>query len=156
MVNLRYSCFHIHTKLATGLNIFVYCRRYFGHKPTIRPNAKRLNKLFTERNNMTWEEFASRVRTSQIGLMGEPNEVKLGRGEFHENPAACICEDRELLAPQNQTLYNQNNRRKDTSVVTDDHVNENDHDWADMDYMDNGGAHQAKDSNISLVKPETE
>lgn len=25
--------------------------------------------------------------------MGEPNEVRAGRGEFHENPSACICED---------------------------------------------------------------
>lgn len=23
--------------------------------------------------------------------MGEPGEVKVGRGEFHENPVACIC-----------------------------------------------------------------
>lgn len=28
-------------------------RRYFGHKPTIRPNAKKLYKLFMDRNNMT-------------------------------------------------------------------------------------------------------
>lgn len=44
------------------------------------------------RNNMAWEEFSSRVRTLQIGFMGEPNEVKPGRGEFHENPSSCICE----------------------------------------------------------------
>lgn len=25
--------------------------------------------------------------------MGEPNEVRPGRGEFHENPSTCICED---------------------------------------------------------------
>lgn len=24
--------------------------------------------------------------------MGEPKEIRPGRGEFHENPAACICE----------------------------------------------------------------
>lgn len=41
---------------------------------------------------MTWDVFASRVRTSQKGFMGEPMEVKLGRGEFHENPHSCICE----------------------------------------------------------------
>jgi len=28
---------------------------------------------------MTWEEFASRVRTDQIGFMGEPNEVSFMR-----------------------------------------------------------------------------
>lgn len=41
---------------------------------------------------MAWEEFSSRVRTLQIGFMGEPNEVRPGRGEFHENPSSCICE----------------------------------------------------------------
>ncbi|KAJ0077177.1 hypothetical protein Patl1_35690 [Pistacia atlantica] len=63
-------------------------RRYFGHKPTIRPNAKKLNRLFMDRNNMRWEEFASRVRTHQIGFMGEPNEGKPGRGEFNKNPTS--------------------------------------------------------------------
>ncbi|XP_071714863.1 O-fucosyltransferase 6-like [Rutidosis leptorrhynchoides] len=68
-------------------------RRYFGYKPTIRPNSKKLYRLFLDRGNMTWEEFASRVRTHQIGFMGRPNESKPGKGEFHENPVACICED---------------------------------------------------------------
>lgn len=27
--------------------------------------------------------------------MGDPMEVRPGRGEFHENPAACICEKPE-------------------------------------------------------------
>ncbi|KAL7615388.1 O-fucosyltransferase 16 isoform X1 [Lactuca sativa] len=70
-------------------------RRYFGHKPTIRPNAKKLYRLFLNRENTTWEEFSSRVRTHQRGFMGEPKEVRPGRGEFHENPATCICEDPE-------------------------------------------------------------
>ncbi|XP_047170286.1 protein ROOT HAIR SPECIFIC 17-like [Vigna umbellata] len=68
-------------------------RRYFCHKPTIRPNTKKLNKLFMKKNNMTWEEFASRVRTFQIGFMGEPNELRPGSGEFHENPSSCICQN---------------------------------------------------------------
>ncbi|XP_071732014.1 O-fucosyltransferase 6-like [Rutidosis leptorrhynchoides] len=67
-------------------------RRYFGHKPTIRPNAKKLAHLFLDRGNMTFEEFSSRVRVHQIGFMGEPNEVRPGRGEFHENPTSCICQ----------------------------------------------------------------
>ncbi|CAI0382174.1 unnamed protein product [Linum tenue] len=70
-------------------------RRYFGHKPTIRPNAKKLYRLFLNQNNMTWEAFASRVRTYQKGFMGEPKEVRPGRGEFHENPHTCICEETE-------------------------------------------------------------
>ncbi|ESW08004.1 hypothetical protein PHAVU_009G010300 [Phaseolus vulgaris] len=68
-------------------------RRYFGHKPTIRPNAKKLYRLFLNRSNMTWEVFASSVRNFQRGFMGEPKEVRPGRGGFHENPSTCICED---------------------------------------------------------------
>ncbi|XP_076920033.1 protein ROOT HAIR SPECIFIC 17-like [Bidens hawaiensis] len=68
-------------------------RRYFGYRPTIRPNSKKLYRLFLDRGNMTWEEFASRVRTHQIGFMGRPNESKPGKGQFYEYPITCICED---------------------------------------------------------------
>ncbi|XP_050227236.1 O-fucosyltransferase 16-like isoform X2 [Mercurialis annua] len=70
-------------------------RRYFGHKPTIRPNAKKLYRLFSNEGNVTWDVFASKVRSYQRGFMGEPKEVRPGRGEFHENPHTCICEDSE-------------------------------------------------------------
>ncbi|XP_068337933.1 O-fucosyltransferase 16-like [Pyrus communis] len=73
-------------------------RRYFGHKPTIRPNAKKLYRLFLSKENMTWGAFASNVRTYQRGFMGEPNEVRPGRGGFHENPYTCICEDSQAKA----------------------------------------------------------
>ncbi|RVW50874.1 O-fucosyltransferase 16 [Vitis vinifera] len=39
-------------------------RRYFGHKPTIRPNAKKLSRLFLNKE-----------------------------ASFHENPSSCICEE---------------------------------------------------------------
>uniref|UniRef100_A0A0D3H316 O-fucosyltransferase family protein n=1 Tax=Oryza barthii TaxID=65489 RepID=A0A0D3H316_9ORYZ len=67
-------------------------RRYFGHKRTIRPNAKRLYSLISNRRNMSWDSFSSRVRMVQKGFMGEPKELRPGRGEFHENPSTCICE----------------------------------------------------------------
>ncbi|KAL9244818.1 hypothetical protein vseg_018542 [Gypsophila vaccaria] len=73
-------------------------RRYYGHKPTIRPNAKKLFSLFLNRTELTWEEFASGVRTHQVGFMGEPNEVKPGRGEFHENPTPCLCRNGKDLS----------------------------------------------------------
>lgn len=57
-----------------------------GHKVTIRPNAKKLHKIFTNRHNMTWDEFSTKVRKYQTGFMGEPDEMKAGEGEFHENP----------------------------------------------------------------------
>ncbi|KAL3499612.1 hypothetical protein ACH5RR_038705 [Cinchona calisaya] len=67
-------------------------RRYTGHKRTIRPNAKRLSALFMARDKMEWGKFAKKVKSCQRGFMGEPNEMKPGRGEFHEYPSSCICQ----------------------------------------------------------------
>ncbi|KAK9068020.1 hypothetical protein SSX86_012131 [Deinandra increscens subsp. villosa] len=66
-------------------------RRYMGHKRTIRPNAKKLNALFLKRENIPWESFAKKVKAAQQGFLGEPDETKNGRGEFHEYPSTCIC-----------------------------------------------------------------
>lgn len=66
-------------------------RRYMGHKRTIKPNAKRLSALFMAREKMKWDTFAKKVKSAQRGFMGEPDEMRLGRGDFHEFPAACIC-----------------------------------------------------------------
>ncbi|KAL9685378.1 hypothetical protein QQ045_022828 [Rhodiola kirilowii] len=110
-------------------------RRYFGHKPTIRPNAKKLYKLFLNRNNRTWEEFASRVRSSQIGFMGEPNEVRPGRGEFHENPAACICE--KSKGESSSQEFNFISTFKGEEVLTDDDQDTVDIDYSDAEYVAN-------------------
>ncbi|TMW83649.1 hypothetical protein EJD97_001091 [Solanum chilense] len=104
-------------------------RRYFDHKPTIRPNAKKLNNLLLHRNNMTWEEFASQIRTSQIGFMGEPMEVKPGRGEFHENPTACICADSEMDSGAASI--------SGMGEAIDGQVGEEDHEWSDTEYTEN-------------------
>lgn len=125
-------------------------RRYFDHKPTIRPNSKKLYKLFLNQNNMTWEEFASQVRTSQIGFMGEPMEVKPGRGEFHENPTACICADSDASAREHATLFGTpsiipemdtdsatNSARRDMAEATDSQVSEDEQEWSDTEYMEN-------------------
>ncbi|KAK8304147.1 hypothetical protein V6Z12_D04G201300 [Gossypium hirsutum] len=103
-------------------------RRYFGHKPAIRPNAKKLYKLFLGRNNMTWEEFSSRVRTYQIGFMGEPNEMKPGKGEFHENPDSCLCQAKGI-----ETFEEKN--RKDAVKMSDEYQSIEDPDWIDVDYL---------------------
>ncbi|XP_059640277.1 O-fucosyltransferase 29 [Cornus florida] len=66
-------------------------RRYMGHKRTIRPNAKKLSALFMARDKMDWNTFARKVKACQRGFMGEPEEMKTGRGEFHEYPSSCIC-----------------------------------------------------------------
>lgn len=63
-----------------------------GHKRTIRPNAKRLSALFAARDKMGWSSFSRKVKSCQRGFMGEPEEMRPGRGEFHEFPSACICQ----------------------------------------------------------------
>ncbi|KAM7470975.1 hypothetical protein LguiA_009158 [Lonicera macranthoides] len=128
-------------------------RRYFGHKPTVRPNAKKLYQLFMNRNNMTWEEFASRVRTFQIGFMGEPNEVRPGRGEFHENPSACICENSEAKVRGDSSSQfhvgqkngTENSLRKDSSgELIDEQFTEDEQDWSDTEYVENENGIQSK------------
>ncbi|TYH27931.1 hypothetical protein ES288_A02G106600v1 [Gossypium darwinii] len=116
-------------------------RKYFGHKPTIRPNAKKLYRLFLSRNNMTWEEFSSRIRTLQKGFMGEPKEVRPGRGEFHENPSTCICEDSEAMGKLKADSRHKKHRKLDDSsrkdvMVSDDQNDYDDNDvpeWPDLD-----------------------
>lgn len=44
-----------------------------------------------ERYQIGWDTFAGKVKSCQRGFMGEPEEMRPGRGEFHEYPASCIC-----------------------------------------------------------------
>ncbi|KAG7971512.1 hypothetical protein I3843_07G137700 [Carya illinoinensis] len=110
-------------------------RRYFGHKPTIRPNAKKLYRLFLSRSNMTWDVFASRARTFQRGFMGEPNEVRPGRGEFHENPSTCVCEDSDAKAKRDSgpRKYGKGYSPTRKDVVIDDQNVDDEPEWLDMD-----------------------
>ncbi|XP_043709505.1 O-fucosyltransferase 6-like [Telopea speciosissima] len=122
-------------------------RRYFRHKRTIRPNARKLYSLFLSRANMTWEAFASSVRTRQRGFMGEPNEVRPGRGEFHENPSSCICEDSEAKAKWDRISHSQskvdqksgkgNEAIKDFGVVAGNQFADDEPDSSDSDYSEN-------------------
>ncbi|KAI3823801.1 hypothetical protein L1987_05243 [Smallanthus sonchifolius] len=66
-------------------------RRYMGYKRTIRPNARKLSALFLQREKMPWSTFSSKVKSAQRGFMGEPDEMKPGRTDFHEYPSSCIC-----------------------------------------------------------------
>jgi len=65
-----------------------------GHKRTIKPNAKRLSALFMSRDKMDWDIFTRKVKSAQRGFMGEPDEMRPGKADFQEFPAACICERR--------------------------------------------------------------
>lgn len=75
--------------------------------------------------------------------MGEPKEVRAGRGEFHENPSTCICEDTEAKAKaqiESRKLGKKNkSTNKDTAaaVVTvpnDGQSEEDEPDWSEPDY----------------------
>ncbi|RWW83114.1 hypothetical protein BHE74_00008374 [Ensete ventricosum] len=120
----------------------MFTRRYFGHKRTLRPNAKKLYSLFLNRANMTWEQFSLKVHSYQRGFLGEPKEVRPGRGEFHENPSACICETTKAmrgkhsgsLSPTNADDQHPNsNRGHSVSEPTYNRTDE-EPDWSDMDY----------------------
>lgn len=134
---------------------FVCCRRYFGHKPTIRPNGKKLNPLFMNKTNMTWEDFASRVRTFQIGFMGEPNELRPGSGEFHENPTSCICQNSGsevktggFSNPQNQT--HEGNKIEENR--TEKKPTEEEREWSELDYdLDSRKQVQLKGTKIDSI-----
>lgn len=103
------------------------------------------------RKSITWEEFASRVRTFQVGFMGEPNELRPGSGEFHENPSSCICELKTggISNPQNQTRGSLeedkiSNMSKDIGAVTEEQFTEEEQEWSDADYLDNRNQIQLK------------
>jgi hypothetical protein len=133
-------------------------RRYFGHKRTIRPNAKKLNSLFLNRRNMTWDAFAFKVRACQKGFMGEPNEVRPGRGEFHEYPFACICEHQSKSKSKNVgglPMQNLEAHAEEESVVDDT-------DWLEKDEFDDNlqiqqrAGHEDYNPFIKTDEPELE
>ncbi|XP_038974035.1 O-fucosyltransferase 6-like isoform X2 [Phoenix dactylifera] len=117
-------------------------RRYFGHKRTIRPNAKKLYSLFLNRTSMTWDAFASKVRTYQKGFMGEPKEVRPGRGEFHENPSTCICENSKeasgITSRIEPKVEIRNGKGYSSSRETTENLpSDEESDWRDLDYGEN-------------------
>ncbi|CAN6198799.1 unnamed protein product [Urochloa humidicola] len=139
-------------------------RRYFGHKRTIRPNAKQLYPLFMKRGNMSWEAFSAQVRTVQKGYMGEPMEITPGRGEFHANPAACICEktggntvvksiSRSNQEPVNDTGINKAVGRPPYPVYTDEEADGSDTE-EDQENTARGEMIEAEPDDDSVVRQE--
>lgn len=105
-------------------------RRYFGHKRTIRSNAKKLGSLFLAKPNMTRDAFAFRLKKFQKGLMGEPMEMRPGRGQFFENPSACICQaetekltTRDIQEPSHVNAHN----KEEVISIGDDSDDEENH-----------------------------
>ena len=56
---------------------------------------------------MSWDAFSSKVHMAQKGFMGEPKELRPGRGEFHENPSTCICENTDPKTPTKPNLQSE-------------------------------------------------
>ena len=52
---------------------------------------------------MSWDAFSAQMRIIQKGYMGDLMEITSGRGEFHANPAACICKKTSGKEPANDT-----------------------------------------------------
>lgn len=69
--------------------------------------------------------------------MGEPNEVRPGRGEFHENPSSCICEDAKphVKSDSGPRKYGKNDitSRRDEPATVDDQNNDYEPEWPDSD-----------------------
>lgn len=68
--------------------------------------------------------------------MGEPNEVRPGRGEFHENPAACICQDSEAKTERDlvpRKYGKGDNLTKKEVIASDDQNDDEDPEWPDFD-----------------------
>lgn len=64
--------------------------------------------------------------------MGEPNEVQLGRGEFHENPFPCICKNSEASAAENISSQS-------WGSVSDELFSEDDELYSsELDYVEDG------------------
>ncbi|KAK4767981.1 hypothetical protein SAY87_003122 [Trapa incisa] len=92
---------------------------------------------------MTWEAFVLKVRSYQRGFMGEPMEVRPGRGEFHENPSSCICE--EPVAKSMKDSGNKKPGKKGDTVkeepesVVNDQDADNELDWWEQEDEDQDG-----------------
>lgn len=72
--------------------------------------------------------------------MGEPKEVRPGRGGFHENPSTCICEDSVAKLDKNHgpKKYVKDNVATKKNVGNDEvDVDDNDNDDNDDDYDQN-------------------
>ncbi|WOG91522.1 hypothetical protein DCAR_0310771 [Daucus carota subsp. sativus] len=131
-------------------------RRYFGHKPTIRPNNRKLSMLFMNRENMTWDEFASAVRKCQKGFMGEPKELSPGKGEFHENPSACICEDftGKEVAESNLRKFGmgKSSTWADLNATVDDESNDNETDLPDQEEVEDDTSGSQENSQLNKTQ----
>ena len=87
--------------------------------------------------------------------MGEPNEIKPGRGVFHENPTSCICENSSANYRGDSSFHNHpralyQNWKEDsanyaTSESSDDQSSEYEQDSPDSEDLDSEYAESRKE-----------
>lgn len=66
--------------------------------------------------------------------MGEPKEVRAGRGEFHENPATCICEVADGKTKAGK-MESRKLGKKNAVAANDTHQEDEDAEWlSENDY----------------------
>jgi hypothetical protein len=118
-----------------------------------------------KRGNMSWDAFSAQVRIIQKGYMGEPMEIAPGRGDFHANPAACICEktDENLAAvkfisrsnqePANDTGIKKAVGRPPYPVYTDEEADGSDTE-DDQDTTTRGDMVDAEPDDDSVLRQE--
>ncbi|GJX13328.1 hypothetical protein Tco_0205086 [Tanacetum coccineum] len=70
------------------------------------------------------------------GRIREPKEVRPGRGEFHENPTTCICEDTEAKSRSKTLPLKFGNANIDSDEVVTDQDIENELEASDQDEDD--------------------
>lgn len=88
-------------------------------------------------------------------------EVRPGRGEFHENPSSCICEDSESKAKRDSSSRKigkgKDTPTKDEDVVVDDQNMNEDPDWSDPDDEDSeDGLRENSEFNGTLLDYEVD
>ena len=65
--------------------------------------------------------------------MGEPNEVRPGRGEFHENPSSCICEEPGAANAKRDQGSQKSGREESDAARKDDQNMDDELEWMDPD-----------------------
>lgn len=64
--------------------------------------------------------------------MGEPNEIKPGKGEFHEHPMDCIC-----ARTNRRTGHSKPYLSNRVGEAAGNHTSDAEFDWSDLDYGEN-------------------
>lgn len=82
--------------------------------------------------------------------MGEPNEIKPGKGEFHEHPMDCIC-----ARTNRRTGHSKPYLSNRVGEAAGNHTSDAEFDWSDLDYGENtplgGDSSNETDPNYSHI-----